>query len=268
MFVTKIYASKKVVSLLQLERNNPIPLYEQLKNIIVNKIRNGQYEIDQQIPSERELCEQFDVSRITVRQAISLAVNEGLLYRTHGRGTFVSKPKIEQRLQKVNTFHQTLVQQGLVATTKKIKFQVVANDFHLSRLLNVNMNEKIVNLQLVGSGNEDPIVFYDSYFPAEIGEKIHLQAEQALEKNMPFSTLDLYGQSLGVTITHTEQTFEATVSDEFLSNILHVRVGSPILLVTSIIYSGYQPLEYKLAHYRGDKYKFFTTREFDPEMFK
>lgn len=253
---------------MQLERNGPTPLYEQLKNLIADKINKGEYRPDQQIPSERELCEQFDVSRITVRQAISLAVNEGLLYRTHGRGTFVNKSKIKQGLEKVNSFQQTLSQQGLIAATKRLKNQVIPNNFHLSRLLNVSMIEQIFNLQLLGLGNEDPVVFYDTYFPYHIGIKMNEIATQVLERNMPFSTLDLYNEELGFIPTHIEQSFESIVSNEWLSEIMNVDIGSPILLVTSIVYTGDRPIEYKLAYYRGDKYKFFITREYDPSMFR
>ena len=253
---------------LQLERNNPLSLYEQLKNIIAAKIKSGEYQPDQQIPSERELCEQFDVSRITVRQAISLAINEGLLYRTHGRGTFVQKPKIKQGLEKVSSFQQTLAQQGLIASTKRLKHQTIASNFHLSKLLNVSMMEQIFNIGLLGLGNEDAVVYYDNYFPYDIGVKLDEQATLALERTRPFSTLDLYGEHIGLVPTHAEQSFEATVADEWLSSVLQVNPGAPILLVSSIVYMGNQPIEYKQAYYRGDKYKFFINREFDAGIFQ
>lgn len=246
----------------RLHRNSPIPLYEQLKAILAEDIRNGKLAADEQIPSERELCEKYDVSRITVRQAIAEAVNEGLLYRTRGRGTFVSGTKIEQQLKKVNSFQQTLVNQGLIASTSLLKAEPEPNNFFLSRILNTNMLDQVIHIQLVGSGNNVPVVFYDSYFASEIGENMMKEAKLAASKKLPFSTLDLYGEKVGVVPTHVEQTFEAIPADSQVSEILQIPVQSPIFLSTSIIYKNEQALEFKLAYYRGDKYKFYVTRDF------
>ncbi|MCR8632719.1 GntR family transcriptional regulator [Paenibacillus radicis (ex Xue et al. 2023)] len=247
---------------MQLDRNTQIPLYEQLKNLIAQQINEGTLEPDQQIPSERELCEAHGVSRITVRQAIAAAANEGLLYRTQGKGTYVAGSKIEQKLSNINNFQQTLVKQGFMASTQLYKTETIPNNLFYSRLLNVNMMEQITNIQLVGFGNEEPVVFYDSFFSMQIGQSILKAAQKAVDDNVPFSTLDLYYPESTVTPTHVEQTFESIVSDDALSSILKIATGSPILLVTSIIYDNQQPVEYKNAYYRGDKYKFFLTREY------
>ncbi|TDG00090.1 GntR family transcriptional regulator [Paenibacillus piri] len=244
-----------------LDRNTQIPLYEQLKNLIAQQINEGKLEPDQQIPSERELCEAYGVSRITVRQAIAAAANEGLLYRTQGKGTYVAGTKIEQKLSNINNFQQTLVKQGFMASTQLYKAETIPNNLFYSRLLNVSMLEQITNIQLIGFGNEEPVVYYDSYFSMHIGQRILESAQKAVDHKVPFSTLDLYMET-AVAPTHVEQTFESTVSDENLSGILKIAVGSPILLVTSIVYDQQQPLEYKNSYYRGDKYKFFLTREF------
>ncbi|MCF6095259.1 GntR family transcriptional regulator [Microaerobacter geothermalis] len=246
-----------------IERSNPIPLYEQLKNKIIEQIDEGILKPGQQIPSERELCEKYNVSRITVRQAISLAVNEGILLRSHGRGTFVAGPKIQQGLTKISNFEQTLAQQGIVGSTDLLNTDVIPNDFYFSRLLNISINEPIVNIELLGYGNELPLVYYTSYFSFNIGNKFINLAKEKVANHEPFSTLDLYGNLSELYPTHTEQTIEAIVSDDRLSELLKVEKGSPLLNISSIIYSGNQPLEYKEAFYRGDKYKFFITREFN-----
>lgn len=249
-----------------LDRNHSIPLYEQLKNIIAEQIENGELKPEQQIPSERELCEKYQVSRITVRQAIALAENEGLVVRTHGRGTFVSaNSKIEQGLTKVSNFQETLSTQGLVGTTIIHKADVIPNNFLLSRLLENNLREQIVNLQLIGLGNKEPIVFYDTFFSHALGDLMIEAAKKALTKTIPFSTLDLYRefqQEIGIAPTHAEQTFEATLADEFLADVLQVDKGEPIFRVSSIVYADKQTIEYKEAYYRGDKYKFFISREY------
>lgn len=253
---------------LQLDRNNPISLYEQLKNLIKEQIKNGELKPNQQIPSERELCERYGISRITVRQAISLAIQEGLLFRTHGKGTFVAQPnKIKQGLTRVSTFQQTLSAQGMLASTKIRKSEFITNNLYLSRLLNTDISQPLVNLQLIGYGNEEPVVYYDSVFPQDLGQKMTELAERSVKGKIPFSSLDLYGKQLGTVPTHVEQTYEAIASNEKISRCLQIELGSPVLLVTSVIFADEYPLEYRNAYYRGDKYKFFILRQYESEMF-
>ncbi|MDF2720473.1 MAG: hypothetical protein K0Q59_148 [Paenibacillus sp.] len=249
----------------KLERNHPTPLYEQLKQIIEQQIQEGKLEPGEQIPSERELCEKFDVSRVTVRQALALAVNEGLLYRTHGRGTFVAdNARVEQPLSELNSFQDSWAKQGLIASTEIIRAETLPNDLYLSRLLNVKMSEQIMNLQLLGSGDGRPVVYYNSYFPYEIGSVMAERAQAAKQAGKPFSTLDLYAVDEAWAPTHVDQTFEAAAADETVAHMLQIAVGSPYLLVTSIVYSGERSLEYKAASYKADRYKFFITRKYTP----
>ena len=235
---------------MQLERNNPAPLYEQLKKIIEQKIEQGDLEADDQIPSERELCEQYGVSRITVRQAINLAVNEGLLYRTHGRGTFVARPKIEQGLKNIHTFQQTLAAQGILASTKLLEAKFVPSDLFMSRLLETSMAEQVATLHLLGYGDEFPFVYYESYFSQQVGQTMFHEAKQAIEKNIPFSTLDLYSKRMGINPTHVEQTFESITSDLKISELLQIEPKSPILLVTSIVYENQKIARQRLCRPR------------------
>lgn len=248
---------------LVLDRHGSIPLYEQIKNIIEQQIKNGELKEGEKIPSERELCEIYDVSRITVRQAIALAENEGLLYRSQGMGTFVAKPKIKQELTHVNTFETSLAQHGFVASTKIRKVEIIPNSIYFNKLLEIPISDKIINLQLIGYGDEEPIVYYSSYFAFDLGQKMHQAAYDASQKNKPFSTLDLYTHQSDVTPTQIQQTYEATISDEAMSDILKVPQRSPIFSVTSIVYAKNRPIEYREAHYRGDKYKFSITRQLD-----
>lgn len=244
-----------------LNRNLSIPLYEQLKNIIEHKINTNEYKANEQIPSERELGEMYNVSRITVRQAIALAEKEGLVSKVHGVGTFVAKPKIRQELNAIADFQSTVAQSGLIASTQLIATNIITSDFKLSKLLNINIMEKILNLQLVGYGDDSPIVFYNTFFPFMVGEKIQKATEKWIEKKLPFSTLDLYKSHTDHAPTHVEQTFEAIIAHDQVAEILKVDPGFPLLRVTSIVYQENNPLEFKETYYRGDKYRFFVTRK-------
>ena len=77
---------------------SPVPLYTQLKELLRERILDGSYPPHSRMPSESELGKAFDVSRITVRQALGDLQKEGLLFKLHGKGTFVSKPKAFQNV--------------------------------------------------------------------------------------------------------------------------------------------------------------------------
>jgi len=243
-----------------LDPNSPKPLYLQLKEKIRNAIETGEWKPDTKIPSERDLCKQYNVSRITVRQAISEAENEGLLYKIQGKGTFVKAPKIEQGLMKITSFGNTLRNSGLNGRTEIIKSEIMPVNFQLSNILRIDMTEHVVNLRLLGLANEEPIVHYDSYFTHEIGVKMLEAAQKNAKAGIPFSTYDLYGQ-LNIGADTVSQTFEAINCDAEMARILKVKKGTALLVVTSIVnnHDG-KPIEYKTAMYKADKYKFHITR--------
>lgn len=244
-----------------LSRDASVPLYEQLKDIIEHKIHTKEYKVNEQIPSERELGETYNVSRVTVRQAIALAEKEGLVSKVHGVGTFVAKPKIKQELDEITDFASTATQLGVNAKTKLIESNLMTSDFKLAKLLGTNVMDNLLNIQLIGYSGDLPIVVYKTYFPYELGRRVEEKVKEASADNIPFSTLDIYKQFADVNPTHVEQTFESVNASEDLSKYLKVSDKFPLLRVSSIIYEGNSPLEFKEAYYRGDKYRFFITRK-------
>lgn len=243
-----------------IERGLKIPLYEQIKNNLKEKIQKGELKPNEQLPSERELEDHYGVSRITVRQAIALAEKEGLVSKIHGVGTFVATPKIEQGLDNINKFQNTIERLGLVASTQIVKSEIVTGDFQLAHLLNVNVMDIVHNLQLVGLGDNNPIVYYNSFFSEKLGQEILKVAKKNETKKVPFSTLDLYNEINYIQPTHIEQTLESIGANSEIANFLKLEEGSPMLKITSMVYQHEIPLEYRESYYRGDKYKFFTTR--------
>src|SRR5258708_26715588 len=95
-----------------LERSNPLPLYYQLKEVLRQQIRAGHLEPHAAIPSEPELVASYHVSRATVRQALNELVHEGLLYRQHGKGTFVCEPRIQHTLSELPSFSDEVKRRG------------------------------------------------------------------------------------------------------------------------------------------------------------
>jgi len=96
----------------KVQKENPIPLYYQLKEIILEMIDNMELQAGDPIPPERELCEFHGISRMTARKAIDVLVNEGVVYREQGRGSFVAEPKINQPISKLVGFTEDHMSRG------------------------------------------------------------------------------------------------------------------------------------------------------------
>lgn len=245
-------------------------LYIQIKDKIKEQILSGKWPKGSKIPSERELCETFGVSRITVRQAIAEAVNEGLLFTVQGKGTFVAgtgheeqEHKISQELARITNFERTLSSKGLTASTRVIKHEITSVDLALSRILELDMSSQVLHLELLGLANNEPYVLYRSSFALDIGLRFLEQAKEKEKSQCGFSTVDLYQYFDDIKPYYVEQTFEAIAADENLADILSVEVGTPLFLASSIVYdTDSKPIEYKNAYYRGDKYKFHIKRVF------
>ncbi|MDP2974956.1 MAG: GntR family transcriptional regulator, partial [Anaerolineales bacterium] len=101
------------ISSKDIDKEVPIPYHYQLRELLKGEITAGRWGVGERLPSERELCERFNLSRTTVREAIDALADEGLLHRERGRGTFVVKPKIlEGLLQSPTGFTDSMREQG------------------------------------------------------------------------------------------------------------------------------------------------------------
>lgn len=249
-----------------MQRMNPdhsTPLYVQLVQKLREKILAGDLEPGEKLPSERALCEIYDVSRITVRHAISEAEKEGLVKRLQGMGTFVRAPKYQQSLSEVKSFAATMLESGLTASTEVLTAQQVFSDFGLAGVLQLPVGSTIQFLRLRGTGNDMPRVVYDSYIAEPLGSQVTSEARQRSADDKAFSTLDIYRESETGPVTRLEQTFEAVAADTEIAQLLQVDEGWPIFQVETVMFRDRSPIEYRLARYRGDHYKFALERSLD-----
>lgn len=237
-------------------------LYVQIKDQIKELIINGKLKAGDKLPSEREFCDKFDVSRITIRQAIKEAVKEGFLFTVQGKGTYVAEDfKISQNLDQYTNFRKTIHSKGMSAGTKILSSKIIPADISLCKILNIDVNNSILNLNLLGMANNKPYVLYQSYYILQLGQNLHEIAVQKEKAGEAFSTIDLYKEVEDIRLHFVEQTFEALAANEFLAKIMQIEERGPLFLISSILYDkNKEPLEYRKAYYRSDQYKFHITR--------
>ena len=108
-----------------LNKTSHIPIYIQIEEMIKQQIADGKYRQGEMIPSEREFAEMYQVSRMTVRQAITNLVGIGQLYREKGKGTFVATEKLEQSLNSLTSFTEDMLARGLVPSSEVLSFDVL-----------------------------------------------------------------------------------------------------------------------------------------------
>lgn len=235
-----------------LNKSVPIPLYFQLKEIILKEIENGNYKIDDSIPTEKELSEIFGISRTTVRQAISELVQGGWLYRVKSKGTFVSKPKINQSfVQELNSFSEQMQQLNKVPSTKLLEFEVIDPPPLVRDELGLKADEKVVYIHRKRFADDEPVVMVKTYLPFN---KCAFVLDFDLEQDSLYEVLN---KNENTKIYKVRRFIEAVKVEKYDMENLDIDHNNAIQKFISIGYNSYDfPIEYSIARYRGDKNKF------------
>ncbi|WP_175638261.1 GntR family transcriptional regulator [Metabacillus schmidteae] len=233
-----------------IDKNSPLPLYYQLEEQIKKSIETENLQPGDALPSERELSESYQISRMTVRQAITNLVNKGYLFREKGKGTFVSNQKFEQNLQGLTSFTEDMKARNLVPGSKLLHFEIYPADDDIKARLSLKEDEFIYKIKRLRLANNDPIAVETSYLPVNL--------VPGLTPDILASSIYTYiEQDLELTIGHASQTVEAAIVDAEDQQHLNINKGVPILLIQRETYlENGTPLELVRSSYRADKYKF------------
>ena len=136
----------------KVDRNASVPLYLQVKNHLLEEIQTGRWKEDDLVPTDNELCERYQVSKITVREAMKILANEGILERIQGKGTFIRKTKYEPRLSRLFSFTKWARQNGLEPSTRVIKIESVAAQADLGHELGIRSGTEITRIERLRLG--------------------------------------------------------------------------------------------------------------------
>lgn len=234
-------------------KKGPLPRYYQLKEIMREKIRAGEWKSGDLIPSERELGEQYGISRMTARQAITELVNEGLFYREQGKGTFVSRHKITQQLINLTGFTEDMKARGQRPGSRVVSAQMIPADEVLAERLRIKPGQMVFCLQRLRLADDEPLAIEISNLSFMGCERL---LEEDLEKNSLYRLLeDKYGQ----TLLEAEQELEAGLIGPDEAQLLQVSTGSAALFIRRTTYTERDhPIEYAKSVYCGNKYVFFA----------
>lgn len=234
-----------------MRRDSGIPLYYQLETILRQKIASGESAPGQPLPSEDALAVEYGVSRITVRQALSLLEQDGLITRQRGRGTFVSETFKPLKPPEFSGSMEELIAQGVRIKVKVLSLERIEAPARIRESLELKPGEPVLMIQKVRLVEEAPLSYVINYLPEAIGRKV----ENADLNQRPL--LMILEKDFGLVAGEAIQSVGATVADSKVAPLLEVRIGDPLLRAERTVYdSEGQPLEHVSALYRSDRYSF------------
>lgn len=236
-----------------INRQSKMPLHVQLYEILRGNILRGEWAVGEMIPTEPELIEQYGVSRITVRQALNRLVNEGLIYRQQGRGTFIAEPTLEQGLTRIISFTEDMRQRGLKPGTQVLFSGLLAAPDDVAEMLQVPSGEELARLERLRLANNEPVSIEESYliyryFPGLLD---HDYARVSLR--------EILERQYAIKIVRARQVIRAVMTTPAQARLLSIPLRSPVLFIERVSYSQHNlPVEFLRIHYRGDRYSLYN----------
>ncbi len=234
---------------------NVLPKYYQLANILRQQIENGDFQPYDVIPSERKLEQRYNLSRPTIRQAIDLLSRQGYLYRVHGKGTFVSPPKLQKGMMELTSFSEDMRNRGLKPGQRILEFGYVKPDSKTKRKLEILDNEKkVLRIKRLRFGDEEPMGLQDSFLALDSAHNI---TQKEIEEGG--SIYLILQEKFGIFPTEADETLEVTLATHEEAELLNIKEGSPLLLNERTLWSQERKaIEFVRILYRGDRYKYFV----------
>lgn len=235
-----------------IDTNTSIPYYEQIRSYLLSKIEAGEFKPHTQIPSERNLSEQFGVSRMTVKHAINELVTSGRLYTRVGKGTFVNDTPITQSLDMLTGFSEDMESLGKSTSSRVLVAEHITATAKLASKLQVAINSAVLHLKRVRLADNQPVAIESSYLNPTFCP--------ALLETHDFSHESLYNvlkSEYNLQLRYAEQSIQARLASKSEAALLSIQNGFPLLHIMRITFSAESiPIEYVESVYRGDLYVF------------
>lgn len=233
-----------------MDKTSKVPLYLQLKEELIKKIDNQIYKEHEMLPSERKLCEMYDLSRITVRQSLQELEREGYIYRLHGKGTFVTPKSYNQKLVKMYSFTEEMKKIGKIPTTKVLSFSEIAIDQQLASKMNLEPFEDVFRIVRLRLADDIPFMYETSYLPKRVFP--NLTATDLVERPM----YDIFHEDYQVNVTKVVERFSATLIREDEAQHLQAKENQSAMLIKRLAYYNDTLIEYTFSVTRGDKFEY------------
>jgi GntR family transcriptional regulator len=238
-----------------LNPDSVVPLYLQLKSVLQAQIEDGTYGRTGRLPSERQLSQQFSISRMTARQALQALAMDGFIDVQVGKGTFVRQRQIAQELRHLTSFTEDMQQRGMEPDSRVIRCQHLSADEDIAAYLQVLPGTRIGLLSRLRLANGEPLAWENCY--------LNLRLCPTILEDHDFSVTSLYSalrEDYGVRLVVAQQLITARMPTPEERELLMIEPDVPVLALNrSTFDEAGQPVEYVNSVYRGDRYQLYTT---------
>jgi GntR family transcriptional regulator len=233
-----------------LDKNGFIPLYYQIQRALMEKIQSGALSEGDPLASEEELSRTYQVSRMTARQALHGLKTNGYAFSEKGRGTFVTRPKLEKNIMHLQGFTEDMRQRGMKASSRLLEQSAISGDEELREKLRLDAGDRVMRLRRLRLADGIPMAIEESHIP--------LRQFPGLER-IDFAKNSLYAtlrERYGVRVGYADETIEALPATREDAELLTIPSRASILSISRIILTTQEtPIEAASSRYRGDRYR-------------
>ncbi|MCY6412127.1 GntR family transcriptional regulator [Acinetobacter sp. VNH17] len=227
------------------------PLYDQVYQTLLQQIGDGTYPVQHKLPSEKELSELFNVSRITIRQALNQLQLEHLVYKIQGKGTFVSAPKTFQNISQLQGFAEAMRNMGHEVFNVVKEFRFIPATPQIASKLKLSVNSMVVEIKRIRLVDRKPVSFELTYLPEAIGVAL---------QQINLSTRDVFlaiEEDLSIPLGHADLSIDAALADETLSELLQVEINAPLLRVERLTHNHEgHPIDFEYLYFSGESFQY------------
>jgi GntR family transcriptional regulator len=235
-----------------IDKESATPFYLQLKRLIESQVASGTLQPHSRIPSERELSEQFGISRMTARRALLELTREGRIYTSVGKGTFVAEPKILQNLQALTSFSEEMRARGMRPAARLLRRELCPAGAEVAAGLRVAPETPVLCLERLRLADDEPMAIERAHYCFTGMDHLN---------TLPLdgSLYELLHERFGLVPAEALQEFEARLATPPEQELLRIGTGAPVLTIArTTLDQGQRPFEFVQAVYRADRYRFMA----------
>jgi GntR family transcriptional regulator len=230
-----------------------VALYAQVREAIRERIATGELKPGERLLPEEELATLMGASRMTIRRGILDLIDEGLLYRRRGVGTFVAQRHIDRNHNRLSSYFESAAEEGFKPRIEVLVREITGAKHLVARALNLRDDEPVVRVRTLRLADDEPLAIHDEHVPYRLFPDI-LDADIATRQLWELLS------DHGYPIKRAVQRVEARVAEEEIAQLLGIEEGAPILYKLRTVYSeDGTPVEFAICHNRGDRYSLTTT---------
>jgi GntR family transcriptional regulator len=233
-----------------LDRQSVVPLYYQIQQRLTEQIRSGELKPGELVPSEQEISARLGVSRMTARQALKSLCGRGLAYSQRGKGTFVSRMKLEKNFRQLLSFSEEMKVRGSQPRSKVLAFKHLRPEADVAEALDLSPADEVIFLRRVRIADSEPLCIEATHLPVRLCPNL-------LESFEPSGSLyRALAEHYGLQVHTADEVAEASLATVAEAKLLRVAVKSPVFRFTRTAYlHNGQPVEFVKSTYRGDRCK-------------